>query len=102
MPGDSEKSLAVSGCYMNIQEWISTLNSEKIQGQYMECHPAQTIHCTKPKSPEKKIHWKFNKANQHVSPATFMVVLPHGRVWGDNGVVITPDNKLLGCFHRIS
>lgn len=39
-------------------------------------------------------HWKFD-ARTHDAPATFVAVVPGGKVVGGNGAVVTSDNQLL-------
>ncbi|MBP2626012.1 MAG: capsular polysaccharide biosynthesis protein [Firmicutes bacterium] len=93
----SEKEYPPQGVYQSTREWINTLCLEKSDAGelYTEYHPGDIFHSPEPKSLEKVMHWKFRRDNHHESPAAFVAIVPGGRVWGDNGVVITPDNKLL-------
>lgn len=48
-----------------------------------------------PQSLEKELHWKFAGGGDFSNPATFLICIGDGQVFGDAGAVITPDNRLL-------
>ncbi|WP_409341770.1 glycosyltransferase family 61 protein [Paenibacillus sp. MBLB4367] len=47
-----------------------------------------------PKGIDEQLHAVF-RLKQFYSPAPYVAEIPNGRVWGDYGAVITPDNILL-------
>lgn len=84
------------GHYLLTRDWVELVESgHGTQKLYLECYPEHVIYRQEPKSLEKDIHWKFRIEIEHKSPAAFVAFLPGGRIWGANGVVISPDNKLL-------
>jgi capsular polysaccharide biosynthesis protein len=87
------------GFHKSTQAWIAKCNSTseiKIRGvTYTEIYPAHQICRAAPKTLEQDVHWKFKQEYRRESPATFVAVVPGGRVWGDSGTVISPDDKVL-------
>lgn len=86
-------------------EWAGNfrpLNGE--EASYQEVISSRTVQEKRPQTVEETIHWKFRKQYRRVQPASFVVTIPQGRVWGNAGAVITPDDRLLGDasreFHR--
>lgn len=43
---------------------------------------------------DKKLHWKFELAKEVFYPETFITVLKRGRVWGNEGFIISAQNIL--------
>jgi hypothetical protein len=43
---------------------------------------------------EEEMHWVFQEEMSRQLPDNFVAVLPEGCVWGENGTVLTPDNRL--------
>lgn len=62
---------------------------------YNEYYPEHILIRRLPGTLEPSLHWKFKIEMEHKCPAAFVAVLPGGRLWGRNGVVISPDNRLL-------
>jgi hypothetical protein len=55
----------------------------------------RTVHYTPPERGESTLDCRFSREALHHAPATFCAAVPHGRVWGTGGAVISPDNRLL-------
>ncbi len=98
LPVSSEVIGPPKGFYKSTQDWIASCDLSQLANKeitYTEVHPGYQIVRSKPKTLEPHIHWKFQQEYQHQSPPVFVAVLPEGRVWGKNGTVITPDDKVL-------
>ena len=105
LPISSEKIGPPKGFYEETQSWICAWNSSKsrIKASYVEVHPRHQIDRLTPKTIYQNIHWQFRSWNishqydspLYESPATFVAVIPGGRVYGTEGAVITPDDSLL-------
>lgn len=81
------------GFYQTTKDWIDRFEGDT---SYIEVHPSQKICRNEPLTLEhQNIHWKFRKSLNHESPSTFVAEVPTGRVLGENGYVITPDDRLL-------
>lgn len=65
------------------------------QVQIIEIEPEHIIKRIKPKTIDKQVHWQFRIAYEKISPATYVAVIPNGRFWGENNVVITDDDRVL-------
>ncbi|MBG1245356.1 glycosyltransferase family 61 protein [Nostoc sp. NZL] len=78
--------------------WILNLQekNKESQGSFISIYPKNSIRRKLPKTIKGEVHWKFEIESTHEYPETFVTVIPKGRVWGHNGTVITPDDKLLG------
>ncbi|WP_445637549.1 Glycosyltransferase family 61 protein [Nostoc sp. DSM 114161] len=71
-------------------------NNKESQVNFISIYSQKSIHRKLPKTIKSGVHWKFEIECTHEYPETFVAVIPQGRVWGHNGTVITPDDKLLG------
>ncbi|MEQ8541760.1 MAG: glycosyltransferase family 61 protein [Coleofasciculus sp. D1-CHI-01] len=91
------------GFYEVTEDWIndSGLNKVKLQENYKKIHFPHQIVRTEPGRLDKKAHWKFKQEYQRESPETFVVKIPNGRVLGQGGTIITPDDKVLADLSRI-
>ncbi|MBW4673033.1 MAG: glycosyltransferase family 61 protein [Desmonostoc geniculatum HA4340-LM1] len=78
--------------------WLLNLqdNNKQSPGSFIKIYPKNFIRRKFPKTIKDGVHWKFEIESTHEYPETFVTVIPQGRVWGHNGTVITPDDKLLG------
>jgi len=72
----------------------TTVNSVN---QYTEVYPSQTIYRARPKTVHETIDWRFltGYLGSFVTPSSFILTVRNARVVGSDGVVITPDDKLL-------
>lgn len=83
-----------TGFYLSTGEWFARTNLQNMGASYTEYHD-DDINYVQPKGLEDCLHWKFLEEQKHKPPPTFLAVIPGGRVWGRDGAVISPDNKLL-------
>jgi len=98
------KSLGLpQGFYEFTEDWIndSASNKTQLQENYKKIHFPHQIIRTEPGRLDKNAHWKFKQEYQRESPETFVVKIPNGRVWGQGGTIITPDDKVLADLSRI-
>ncbi|MEH7179234.1 glycosyltransferase family 61 protein [Neobacillus vireti] len=78
------------GYYSRTVDFLSTYKDETTPALYKRLPIQRTVMNTKPKGVET-INWHYHPR----IPRQFVASIPWGRVWGSNGSVITPDNKLL-------
>jgi capsular polysaccharide biosynthesis protein len=106
LPISSEIIGPPKGVYQATKEYIATAKFGELcqlQNQiiFQEIHSRHQVFRSPPKTLDKKVHWKFIQEYECELPATFVAVLPNGRVWVNRGAVvdssavITPDDKLL-------
>lgn len=91
MGSNFDKTDPPKDLYFSAKQWIHSCfeNPEELQPFYKEC-PYENIPF-KPKSRKQKMGWpQLVKPRPH-----YVVAMPIGRVWGRNGAVISPDNKLI-------
>lgn len=85
-----------AGFYLSAEDWAAQTNLKRKEAHYKiidyEDGP-ETF--TSPNGIEDSVHWRFIEEQQRKPPPTFLATIPGGRVWGTNGAVIAPDNKLL-------
>jgi capsular polysaccharide biosynthesis protein len=74
--------------------WM-TKYGEKIGARYIDVEPSCVVTIALPKTPHSVVRQQLAMDRDYEWPATFVVTIPNGRVWGD-GHIITPDNQLLG------
>jgi len=43
-----------------------------------------------------ELHWKFERDREFVTPDAFFTMIKNGKIFGETGSVITPDNKIIG------
>lgn len=79
-----------SGFYYRTAEFISSFKHDSAPTHYKRFPVSRTIIKNQPKGVEN-FNWQYLPR----LPAQFVASIPWGRVWGENGSVITPDNKLL-------
>jgi capsular polysaccharide biosynthesis protein len=82
----------------SVKAWLGAVRaaSPGTPAGLTEIHPATKVVHSPPLTTDAPIHWKFRAAQTLVMPATFVARVPQGRVWGLQGAVITPDDRLLG------
>ncbi|MGG1664133.1 glycosyltransferase family 61 protein [Brevibacillus sp. NRS-1366] len=86
-----DKSAPPKDLYYSAKQWIHTCfdNPEELQPFYKEC-PIENIPF-QPIFRKQKMGWpQLVKPRPH-----YIVIMPKGRVWGGNGAVVSPDNKLI-------
>lgn len=84
------------GLISNTKDWVAQYNADKkrAQAKFIKVSEGQDIRRQPPQSIYPEIHPVFNEAEIRVKD-NFVAVIPNGRVWGSNGAIITPDDKLL-------
>lgn len=103
IPLSSEIIGPPKGFYESTKKWIITNKtaSNYLQCTYSEIYPIQLINRSAPKTLDEIIHWKFKIEYQRALPASFVVVIPRGRIWVNKGrnvdysAVITGDDRIL-------
>ena len=78
------------GYYNRTVDFTSTYKDENAPALYKRLPIQRTVIKNEPKGVEP-INWHYHPK----IPRRFVACIPWGRVWGRNGSVITPDNKLL-------
>ncbi|MEQ8463056.1 glycosyltransferase family 61 protein [Coleofasciculus sp. E1-EBD-02] len=87
---------------------MSSLSSQgKIMKNFVEDDYGYKIYSKLPNSIDENIYWKFIKVHEtykiisrenkrkNIFSETFVAIVTDGRVWGNSGAIITPDDKLL-------
>jgi hypothetical protein len=87
---------------------MSSLSSQgKIMKNFVEDDCGYKIYSKLPNSIDKNIYLKFIKVHEtykiisrknkrkNIFSETFVAIVTDGRVWGNSGAIITPDDKLL-------
>ncbi|MBO0348031.1 glycosyltransferase family 61 protein [Phormidium pseudopriestleyi FRX01] len=97
LPLSSEIIGPPKGFYVSTWDWVikSEKNLDKIPERYQEIYPKSWVYRSEPKTVDDTIHWKFPQQYQREAPDAFVVVIKEGRVWGEGGTVITPDDRVL-------
>ncbi|SDM88587.1 DUF563 domain-containing protein [Bacillus sp. OK048] len=78
------------GYYGRTVDFISNFDDKTGTAMYKRIPIQRTVMKNEPKGVEA-INWQYHPQ----IPRQFVACIPWGRVWGRNGSVITPDNKLL-------
>lgn len=87
----SQDQIPPNGFYDGIENFRENyLNNSK----YTELFPETTIKLSEPVHLEEQINEIFLKTEKYI-PADYILEIPDGRVYGQDGIVITPDNKML-------
>lgn len=103
LPISSEILGPPKGFYESTQKWVVANHSGQTHHQctYLKIYPRQLITRLAPKTLDETIHWKFKIEYRRALPASFVVVIPRGRVWVNKGrtidysAVITADDRIL-------
>ncbi|WP_145988958.1 glycosyltransferase family 61 protein [Cohnella abietis] len=77
--------------HLSTKDWIA---NQSFLPWYKEIHESHTRQLKQPKGFDERLHISFSMP-EFYSPAPFVVEVPNGRVYGDFGCIIAPDNKLL-------
>jgi len=88
------KSNKIPFRYSKAKIWLEKTLS-KNDFDIIEIHPATVIKRKLPKTIDKEIHWNFRKEYKSKMSSTFVIGIKNGRVYGENGAIITPDGTLL-------
>ncbi|MFK7694079.1 glycosyltransferase 61 family protein [Paenibacillus sp. HJGM_3] len=84
--------------YRSTLDWVDTLHlpPSGINASYKSFDCGQEGLRSQPKGEDVSFKWKFEMTRQtSMPPPQFVAVIPGGRVIGEKGAVISPDNKLL-------
>lgn len=103
IPISSEIIGPPKGFYESTRKWAIAYQTVQnhFQCSYIEIYPIQLINRSTPKTLDETIHWKFKIEYRRALPASFIVVVPRGRVWVNKGrnveysAVITGDDRIL-------
>lgn len=103
IPLSSEIIGPPKGFYESTKKWslANQTAPNHLQCSYIEIYPIQLINRSAPKTLDETIHWKFKIEYRRALPASFVVVVPRGRVWVNKGrnvdysAVITGDDRIL-------
>lgn len=98
VPIDSPFRGPLGGAYRNTKEWMSDYFKDPAAvARHYITFPPETHAYREPKSPNAA-QWN-HRFHHHLTrnplAEQFVAVIPYGRVYGANGVVITPDHYLL-------
>ncbi len=111
LPISSEQLGPPKGFYKATRDWLVTCKQNtSLQASYVEIHPSHQISRREPRVIDENVHWQFCRgyiSYQHETAPTFVAIVPNGRVYGEQGIVITPEDKFLadtsieiGSFRR--
>jgi capsular polysaccharide biosynthesis protein len=98
LPLSSEKIGSPKGYYKYTLEWLSAYSKYNFSQKYLEVYPRHLIKRLEPKTIDKNVDWRFLEGylgNTFETPASFIAMIPNGRVCGSKGTIISPDDKLL-------
>src|SRR4051794_19005213 len=88
--GKSGELIRPRGYHMRTLDFISKLKFKSAPSLYKRFPIEPTVMKNLPKGVDE-IKWHLNPK----PPDQFLAIIPWGRIWGPNGSVIAPDNKLL-------
>lgn len=89
---------APKGIWRSTETFIHNSRLDSEFSNYIELYPAHTIHRLPPKSIYQETDWRFAEGylgSQFTTPSAFVALLPKGRVYGENGTIISPDDRLI-------
>jgi capsular polysaccharide biosynthesis protein len=103
LPVSSDIFGSPQGIYQSTAQWVDNQQAQEspIKTNYLEIYPSQLLRRTKPGTLDKRIHWKFQIEYDRKIPASFVTVVPQGRLWVNKGnivnhsAVITEDDRIL-------
>lgn len=79
-----------TGYYETASEWAKlTYTHHEI------VFPAHRDISRMPRTVDGGLHWKHDNEVRQMPPAGSVTVIPGGRLWGKNGTVVTPDDKVV-------
>lgn len=74
------------------------IEDNKMFCDHIEIYPESKIYNKKPHTIENKIHWVFEEEYCINTPSVFIIKLENGRVFGNEGIIVTKDNIVLEDF----
>jgi capsular polysaccharide biosynthesis protein len=78
-----------------VQPYVSRLSREgEVGAEYRELYARRDVRLDPPNT-LGEIHPLLRENMKYEEPADFVAILPQGRVWGDGGAVLGPDDSLL-------
>jgi len=86
-----KKYTAPEGYYRNAYEFINNYPENKL----IQLIAPETVSFNEPKFYKEEDTLKIIPIDEVTYPEDFVLILKNGRVWGEEGIVITPDNKLI-------
>jgi len=96
MSSQFDKTKPPQDHYLSSRDFVHTFfDPSLIQQHYIDFLFEETVYRSEPKRLEQNLDWAFVGKMQSRQLPNFVVVIPHGRVVGDNGNVISPDNRLI-------
>jgi capsular polysaccharide biosynthesis protein len=98
LPISSEIIGSPKGWIESTFEYLKALDSSDIKKHYIEIYPSHWIERSKPKTIEENVDWRFNQGylgSKFKTPSAFVALIPNGRIYGINGAIISPNDKLL-------
>ncbi len=92
------------GCCPSTENWSKHYHRKtgRQRCEYRELLASEPVSRELPGTIEPDVHWKFLPLLTQLHAPCFCAVIPHGRVWGRTGTVITPDDHLLEDVSRES
>lgn len=93
---EKERLLPPQGIHQSTAEWVKQAKSDMglDEADYIEVDAQAKIQRKNtPKTVENYIHKQFDIEKEGNLPTSFIGIIPQGRVWGESGFIITPDNQ---------
>ncbi|KKK39870.1 hypothetical protein WQ57_00860 [Mesobacillus campisalis] len=93
----SFEKLPPEGYYTDTLDWVEEFVSDKtkINDYYRVIYPEHKLDLKLPKGITNIPHQSFNTEYYGQFSKAFVALIPEGRIWGNNGSVISTNNKLL-------
>lgn len=93
LPVSSERLGPPKGYHRRARDWVERSGA----GRYEEVWPAETTEHPPPRTVEPRVPWEFGLMGgmTHTEPPDFVVEIPGGRILGQAGCVIAPDDRVL-------
>jgi hypothetical protein len=85
------------GHYVDLAEMMTATDAAGFLKRFRkhDAHPAESLIRNPPVHLEAELHERFICELKKESPSTFVLEYEHGRCWGTQGTVVTPDNRVL-------
>ena len=86
------------GFYRSSLDFVKNSTAVDSANRYTEIYPSHAIHRPAPKTVHDNIDWRFLTGylgSEFITPSNFVLTAINARVVGNDGVVITSDDKLL-------
>jgi len=82
LPVSSEIFGPPKDIYRSTRDWVESSSSQEIKAEFKEIFPITRIELSIPSSIDENLHWMFNDYTDGFEfPSTFVVIIPHGRLW---------------------